>query len=259
MGCGASKRREASTRNPRALRYGSSAAQGPSGRNSSLQQRGGRGFRHSDDRRQETTVKIDKVTIDALDFDRLKKDFFPRSCARASAKLSSPGEVAGDDDAFAMLAPLRRPKRQCRSRTRLPDRPGQESADDLEARGQPARSVQDDSWPLIRDGIDDKTSKGGDRQGRWPAAQRATLEIVDTGLLAKILPAIAKERGHHGGGIGRDDRRCRSRLRDRPGVADAEGARRRGAVHHRLEAAEGPGSRSPSPRPRRPAWPISRR
>ena len=32
---------------------------------------------------KETTVKIDKVTVDALDFDRLKKDS-PRTSCRAS-------------------------------------------------------------------------------------------------------------------------------------------------------------------------------
>ena len=81
--------------------YGSSAAQGPSG------------FVLNDvvavipatsaTGDKETTVKIDKVTVEALDFDRLKKDSSPDLAPRF-AKLSLQG-VVGDDDAFAMLAP----------------------------------------------------------------------------------------------------------------------------------------------------------
>src|SRR4029078_12413343 len=52
---------------------------------------------------KETTVKIDKVTVEALDFDRLKKDSTPDLAPRF-AKLTFQ-RMVGDDEAFAMLAP----------------------------------------------------------------------------------------------------------------------------------------------------------
>jgi hypothetical protein len=169
--------------------YGSSAAQGPSG------------FVLNDvvavipatstTGDKETTVKIDKVTVDALDFDRLKKDSSPDLAPRF-AKLTLQG-VAGDDDAFAMLAPygvskapvdlaldyLIDPDKKVLTISKL----------EVNLRGQSKMTLA-----LIMDGIDDKTSQVATAKddGRL---RTATLEIVDTGLLAKVLPAIAKEEG----------------------------------------------------------------
>lgn len=140
---------------------------------------------------KETTVKIDKVTVEALDFDRLKKDSSPDLAPRF-AKLAFQG-MAGDDQAFAMLAPygvtkapvdlaldyLIDPDKKVLTVSKL----------EINLRGQSRMTLA-----LIMDGIDDKTSQVTTAQddGRL---RTATLEIVDTGLLAKVVPAIAKEQG----------------------------------------------------------------
>jgi hypothetical protein len=140
---------------------------------------------------KETTVKIDKVTVEALDFDRLKKDSSPDLAPRF-AKLAFQGMV-GDDEAFAMLAPygiskapvdlaldyLIDPDKKVLTISKL----------EVNLRGQSRMTLA-----LIMDGIDDKTSQVATAKddGRL---RTATLEIVDTGLLAKVVPAIAKEQG----------------------------------------------------------------
>ncbi len=140
---------------------------------------------------KETTVKIDKVTVEALDFDRLKKDSSPDLAPRF-AKLTFQG-IAGDDKAFAMLAPygvskapvdlaldyLIDPDKKVLTISKL----------EINLRGQSRMTLA-----LIMDGIDDKTSQVATAKddGRL---RTATLEIVDTGLLAKVVPALAKEQG----------------------------------------------------------------
>ncbi|HTE82760.1 MAG TPA: hypothetical protein VK634_18890 [Reyranella sp.] len=140
---------------------------------------------------KETTVKIDKVTVEALDFDRLKKDLSPELAPRF-AKLAFQG-IVGDDDAFAMLAPygiskapvdlaldyLIDPDKKVLTISKL----------EVNLRGQSRMTLA-----LIMDGVDDKMSQveTAKDDGRL---RTATLEIVDTGLLAKVLPAIAKEQG----------------------------------------------------------------
>ena len=140
---------------------------------------------------KETTVKIDKVTVDALDFDRLKKDSSPDLAPRF-AKLTFQG-MAGDDDVFAMLAPygvskapvdlaldyLIDPEKKVLTISKL----------EIDLRGQSRMTLA-----LIMDGIDDKTSQVATAKddGRL---RTATLEIVDSGLLAKVVPTIAREQG----------------------------------------------------------------
>jgi hypothetical protein len=138
---------------------------------------------------QETTVKIDKVTVDTLDFDRLKKDA-PADLAPRFAKLTLQG-MSGDDQAFALLAPygvtkapvdltldyLIDPDKKVLTVSKL----------EINLRGQSRITLS-----MIMDGIDDKTSQvtTAKDDGRL---RTATLEIADTGLLAKVLPAVAKE------------------------------------------------------------------
>jgi len=140
---------------------------------------------------KETTIKIDKVTVDALDFDRLKKDASPDLAPRF-AKLALQG-MAGDDQAFAMLAPygvskapvdfaldyLIDPDKKVLTISKL----------EINLRGQSRMTLA-----MILDGIDDKTSQVATAKddGRL---RTATLEIVDSGLLAKVMPAVAKEQG----------------------------------------------------------------
>jgi hypothetical protein len=138
---------------------------------------------------KESTVKIDKVTVETLDFDRLKKDA-PADLAPRFANLNFQG-MTGDDEAFALLAPygitkapvdlaldyLIDPDKKVLTISKL----------EINLRGQSRIALA-----LIMDGIDDKTSQVATAKddGRL---RTATLEISDTGLLAKVLPAVAKE------------------------------------------------------------------
>jgi hypothetical protein len=173
----------------KSLTYGSSAAQGPSG------------FVLNDvvavipaipgTTDKETTVRIDKVTVEALDFDRLTKDSSPDLVPRF-AKLALQG-MAGDDEAFAMLAPYGISKAPVDLALEYQIDPDRKvltiSKLEVDLRGQSRMTLA-----LIMDGIDDRTSQVATAQddGRL---RTATLEIADTGLLAKVIPAIAKEEG----------------------------------------------------------------
>lgn len=169
--------------------YGSSAAQGPAGfvlKNvvavvPASEATGGK----------ETTIKIDQVTVDALDFDRLKKNASPDLAPRF-AKFTFQG-MTGDDEAFALLTPYgitKAPVDLVLDYLIDPDKKVLTiSKFEVNLRGQSRMTLA-----LIMDGIDDKTSQVATAKddGRL---RTATLEIADTGLLAKVLPAVAKEQG----------------------------------------------------------------
>lgn len=139
---------------------------------------------------KETTVKIDKVTVDELDFERMKKgsaDDMPRF-----AKLKLEG-MAGDDEVFAALAPYGVPKAPVDVTLdyRLDTATKVLTVSKLEVnlRGQARLSLS-----LVADGISDKSSEmeGSKNNGKL---RTASLDIDDGGLLAKVVPAIAKAQG----------------------------------------------------------------
>ncbi len=169
--------------------YGSSAAQGPSGfvlNNvvAVLPATPATGDK-------ETTVKIDKVTVDALDFDRLKKDSSPDLAPRF-AKFTVQG-IVGDDDAFAMLAPYGISKAPVDLALDYVIDPAKKvltiSKLEVNLRAQSRMTLA-----LIMDGVDDKTSQVATAKDD-ARLRTATLEILDSGLLAKVLPAVAKAQG----------------------------------------------------------------
>jgi len=137
-----------------------------------------------------STVKIDKITVEELDFERLKKgndDDMPRF-----AKLQLEG-MTGDDEMFATLAPYGVPKvpvditldyrldsaRKVFTLNKL----------EISLRGQARFTLE-----LVLDGITDKASnmESAKDDGRL---RSASLTIEDKGLFAKVLPALAKEDG----------------------------------------------------------------
>ncbi|MDP2330942.1 MAG: hypothetical protein Q8M19_09640 [Reyranella sp.] len=136
---------------------------------------------------KESTIRIEKVAVDALDFDRLKEDAKDDEAPRF-AKLKLEG-MTGDDEMFAALAPYGVPK--------VPVDIALDYAIDgkdkvltlktleVNLRGQ-AKFVM----ALVVDGISDKSSAMDDGKLRT-----ASLTIDDSGLIAKVLPAMAKEEG----------------------------------------------------------------
>jgi len=140
---------------------------------------------------KDSTVKIDKVTVDELDFDRLKKgaadDELPRF-----AKLKIEG-MTGDDTLSAALVPYGVPKVPVDVTLdyRLDTATKVLTLSKLEVslRGEARVALA-----MVVDGISDKSSQmqGSKDDGRL---RTASLDIDDTGLLAKILPALAQAQG----------------------------------------------------------------
>jgi hypothetical protein len=140
---------------------------------------------------KETTVKIDKVTVDELDFDRLKKDAKGDEVPRF-AKIKIEG-MSGDDDLFATLAPYGVPKVPVDLALdyRLDTATKVFTLAKLEVslRGQARVALA-----MVLDGISDKSSEmeGSKDNGRL---RTASLDIDDSGLMAKVVEASAKSQG----------------------------------------------------------------
>ena len=140
---------------------------------------------------KESTVKIQKVTVDALDFDRMKKDSKDDEAPRF-AKLKLEG-ITGDDEMFTALQPYGVPNVPFDIALDYTLNPATKVLDvktlEIAMRGQ-AKFV----LSLQMDGVSDKTSAmaGAKDDARL---RTASLTIDDTGLLSKLLPAWAKEEG----------------------------------------------------------------
>jgi hypothetical protein len=143
-----------------------------------------------------STIKIDKVTVFEADFDRLKSkdsEDLPRF-----AKMKLEG-IVGDDDAFAALAPYGIPKAPVDVTIdyRLDPAAKVFTLNTLEVslRGQGRFTLA-----LVMDGISEKTSDvaAAQDQGRL---RNASLTVEDQGLIAKLLPPLAKEQGTTADGL----------------------------------------------------------
>lgn len=139
---------------------------------------------------KESTVKIQKVTVDSLDFDRLKKDSNPEEGPRF-AKLKLEG-ITGDDEMFTALKPYG-----------VPNVPVDMALDyridtaakvlhlnnlEMTLRGQASLALA-----MVLEGINDKTSASSAKdEGRL---RTASLTVDDKGLLAKLVPPLAEAEG----------------------------------------------------------------
>ena len=136
---------------------------------------------------KESTVKIQKVTVDALDFDRLKKDAKDDEAPRF-AKLKLEG-ITGDDEMFTALQPYGVPNVPFDIALDYTLDPATKVLDvktlEIGMRGQAKFVVS-----LVVDGVSDMAGAKDDARLR-----SAALTVDDTGLLAKLLPAWAKEEG----------------------------------------------------------------
>ena len=136
---------------------------------------------------KESTIKIEKFAVDELDFDRRKKDAKDDEAPRF-ARLKIEG-MTGDDEIFTALAPYGVPK--------LPvdialdyNIDGKAKVLTLKTLEVSLRGQGKLTLALVVDGISDKASAMDDGRLRT-----ASLTIDDTGLIAKVLPAAAKEQG----------------------------------------------------------------
>jgi hypothetical protein len=136
---------------------------------------------------KESTVKIEKFTVDELDFDRLKKDAKDDEAPRF-ARLKIEG-MTGDDEVFTALAPYGVPKVPVDIALDY-NIDGKEKVLTVKTLEVSLRGQGKLTLALVIDGISDKSSAMDDGKLRT-----ASLVIDDTGLIAKVLPAIAKEEG----------------------------------------------------------------
>jgi hypothetical protein len=139
---------------------------------------------------QESTVKIDKVTVEELDFDRLKKDSKDDRAPRF-AKLKMEG-MTGDDEMFTALEPYGVPKVpfDVALDYRIDTSAKVLTLNMLEVtlRGQARFALS-----MIVDGVSDDTDMDTAKdEGRL---RSASFTIDDKELLAKLVPAAAKEEG----------------------------------------------------------------
>ncbi|MFI5002117.1 MAG: hypothetical protein ACHQK9_19720 [Reyranellales bacterium] len=138
-----------------------------------------------------STLKIDKVTVEEIDFDRLKKGDDNDMPRFAKVKLQG---MMGDDEVFAALAPYGVPKVaidvELDYRLDTASKVFTLNKLEINLRGQARLSLA-----LVMDGISDKSSEMEDTKddGRL---RTASLTLDDSGLIAKVLPAAAKEQGN---------------------------------------------------------------
>ncbi len=139
---------------------------------------------------KESTVKIDKVTVEEIDFDRLKSDAKPDDAPRF-AKLKLEG-MTGDDEVFAALRPYGVPNVPVDIALDYRLDPEAKVLDlrmlELNLRGQAKIALA-----LVMDGVGNKSDMADAMdEGRL---RTASLTLDDTGLLAKLVPGFAEEEG----------------------------------------------------------------
>jgi hypothetical protein len=139
---------------------------------------------------KETTVKIRKVVVDALDFDRLKKDAKADEAPRF-AKLKLEG-MTGDDDLFSALQPYGVPNVPIDVALDYRLDPASKVLDlktlEVNLRGQ-AKVI----LALVMDGISGGAGVASAKDdGRL---RRASLTLNDSALLSQLVPALAQEQG----------------------------------------------------------------
>ena len=140
---------------------------------------------------KDNTIKIEKVTVEEADFDRMK-DGGKSDDIPLFAKLKIEG-MTGDDTMSTALAPYGVPKVPVDVTLdyRLDTATKVLTLSKLEVslRGEARVALA-----LVVDGISDKSSQmqGSKDDGRL---RTASLDIDDTGLLAKVLPALAQAQG----------------------------------------------------------------
>lgn len=140
---------------------------------------------------QDSTVKIEKVTVEEIDFDRMKdtgkKDEIP-----LFAKLKIEG-MTGDDDLSGMLESFGIPKvpvdLALDYRLNPADKALTISKLEMGLQGQGTLALS-----LVLDGVSDKASEAAGVKDT-ASLRSASLVYTDVGLLSQLLPAVAKQQG----------------------------------------------------------------
>lgn len=140
---------------------------------------------------KDSTIKIEKVTVEEIDFDRLKdtgkKDDMP-----LFAKIRIEG-MTGDDDLSGMLESFGIPKAPVDVvldyRLNPADKVLTISKLEMGLQGQGSLSLS-----LVLDGVSDKASEAAGAKDT-ASLRSASLVYTDVGLLSQLVPAVAKQQG----------------------------------------------------------------
>ncbi len=138
---------------------------------------------------KDSTIKIEKVTVEEIDFDRLK-DSAKKDDIPLFAKLRIEG-MTGDDDLSGMLESFGIPKAPVDLvldyRLNLADKVLTISKLEMALQGQGSLSLS-----LVLDGVSDKASEAAGAKDT-ARLRSASLVYTDVGLLSQLVPAVAKQ------------------------------------------------------------------
>lgn len=140
---------------------------------------------------KDSTIKIEKVTVEEIDFDRLK-DSAKKDDIPLFAKLRIEG-MTGDDDLSGMLESFGIPKAPVDLvldyRLNPADKVLTISKLEMALQGQGSLSLS-----LVLDGVSDKASEAAGAKDT-ARLRSASLVYTDVGLLSQLVPAVAKQQG----------------------------------------------------------------
>ncbi|HZX85895.1 MAG TPA: hypothetical protein VFF19_20160, partial [Reyranella sp.] len=140
---------------------------------------------------KDSTIKIEKVTVEEADFDRMK-DTGKKDEVPLFAKLKIEG-MTGDDDLSGMLESYGIPKAPVDLaldyRLNPADKVLTISKLEVGLQGQGSLSLS-----LVLDGVSDKASEAAGAKDT-AKLRSASLVYTDVGLLSQLLPAVAKQQG----------------------------------------------------------------
>ena len=140
---------------------------------------------------KDSTIKIEKVTVEEADFDRMK-DTGKKDEVPLFAKLKIEG-MTGDDELSGMLESFGIPKAPVDLaldyRLNPADKVLTVSKLEVGLQGQGSLSLS-----LVLDGVSDKASEAAGAKDT-ASLRSASLVYTDVGLLSQLVPAVAKQQG----------------------------------------------------------------
>ena len=140
---------------------------------------------------KDSTIKIEKVTVEEADFDRMK-DTGKKDEVPLFAKIKIEG-MTGDDELSGMLESFGIPKAPVDLaldyRLNPADKVLTVSKLEVGLQGQGSLSLS-----LVLDGVSDKASEAAGAKDT-ASLRSASLVYTDVGLLSQLVPAVAKQQG----------------------------------------------------------------
>ena len=140
---------------------------------------------------KDSTIKIERVTVEEADFDRMK-DTVKKDEVPLFAKLKIEG-MTGDDELSGMLESFGIPKAPVDLaldyRLNPADKVLTVSKLEVGLQGQGSLSLS-----LVLDGVSDKASEAAGAKDT-ASLRSASLVYTDVGLLSQLVPAVAKQQG----------------------------------------------------------------